>query len=300
MDHQFRDFPILSKVETSILALKKQGFPKYSGEEDVEIFVEKISNLLINEFGILLNMVQYFEQDEFKLPIFRVRPFDEFTNINIFREHSYPPIDKVGMGRCNFPKYPVFYCSNDATTALVEAVKIYGKNKLYCISKWEINPTAERFIFQTFLQAELPKENHFNVLRNNLINRINAGFGNKLDKERQAGLIAYLQFLHNSFITDTDYSLSASLAHISLFSGHTMATDILMYPSVQTRYKGVNMAIHPNFVENNMKIVRFYLVKLDSYDSKNGKMNVSYSKYAEDFGHLIKPGFKSSFTEITD
>ena len=137
--------------------------------------------------------------------------------------------------------------------------------------------------------------------------------------DKKEGLMEYLQFLDNSFISDCDYSLSASLAHLALYSDHNLTTDILMYPSVQTRYKGVNMAIHPNFVENNMKITRFYITELNNYNPENGMINVSFTKYAdieknyinwsnifpedkkwnnfikEDFGHYMNSDFNSTF-----
>jgi hypothetical protein len=319
---ELADFPKLNKVRKSISKLKSFEFPKFRADNNIMEFVETISDIFTKEFGILFDIKQHFTPNSFKLKIFRVREYNSFSNINLFREHSYPPINLVGMGRCNFPKYPVFYCSNDGMTALLEVARIYGsENKRYCISKWEISPSDEEFSFQPFLQTELPKENHFNFIRQRMGEKINKLFEKKLDSEREKGLLEYLKFLHTLFITDEDYSISASLAHRAFYPNHDFATHILMYPSVQTRFRGINMAIHPNFVENNMKISRFYITDLKSYDPQSGLIKVSFSKYGyverscikwkdledddekykaflkEDFGHLFKPEFKFEFTK---
>src|SRR5690606_8301052 len=77
------------------------------------------------------------------------------------------------------------------------------------------------------------------------------------------------------------YALSASIAHRTLNAKHNLATDILMYPSIQTQYKGVNMAITPNFVDNMMRVQRFYIVELENYNPITGKFNITFSKYGD-------------------
>ncbi len=90
-----------------------------------------------------------------------------------------------------------------------------------------------------------------------------------------------MKFLHSVFINDKSYALSASIAHRALNARHNLATDILMYPSIQTQYKGVNMAITPNFVDNMMRVQRFYIVKLENYNMETGKCNIIISKYGD-------------------
>jgi hypothetical protein len=319
---QLENFPKLDDVRKSILNINRLGFPKYNGESDIEGFVKRIEEILGKEFGILINYMIPLKHKDLKLKFFRVRELDTFQNINLIREHSYPPIDITRMGRCNFPKYPVFYCSNDPMTALLEVARNYGKmDAKYCISKWELMSPNEELVFQSFLQSPLPSENHFNSLQKNLTERINEPFeislNTSLDEERKEGLLEYLSFLDNSFITDHNYSLSASLAYRALFVSHNYRADILMYPSVQTMNKGVNLALNPNFVENNLRLKRLYEVSLENYNTQTGKIDVTFYSYAEvkkniiwwnklspedknyariikeDFGHLMKKG--SSF-----
>jgi len=283
---EFENFPKFKDVESSIIKLKKNGFPDFEENIDVAKFVEGISKILTNEFGILPNLLKKFRHQELALKFFRARDIETISNINLIREHSYPPINSTGMGRCNFPKFPVFYCSDNPMTALIEVAKdINFLDKKYCISKWELLSPNEELIFQSFLQTKLPKQNQYISVRDNLNKNINKPFqkslNKNLDKEREKGLLEYLEFLDTNFINDGSYSLSASLAYRALYSDHNFSTDILMYPSVQTQSKGVNMALNPNFVENNLKLSRLYVVETPDYDKDKNIFQITFIKYAE-------------------
>lgn len=283
---EFDNFPSIKEVLKSISKLNKVGFPKFNEDVDVEKFTETVSKMLTAEFGILPNYLKPFKHNELSLKFFRAREIHTISNINLIREHSYPPINLVGMGRCNFPKYPVFYCSDNPMTALIEVVRDnIGINKKFCISKWELIELDEQLVFESFLQTNLPDENQFNFLKENLQRNINTpfikSFDKKLDKDKEEGLLEYLKYLDTSFILDKDYSLSAFLAYRSLYADHNFRTDILLYPSVQSGKKGINMALNPNFVENNLKLTRLYVVEINNYIKENDKMNIAFYKYAE-------------------
>ena len=286
-------FPKKDDVKSSISKLDRLGFPLFKyGKDDIDDFVERISNILLNEFGILPNILQFFKNNEFSLSFYRAREVGDYSNINLIREHSYPPINIVGMGRCNFPEYPVFYSSNSPLTALLEVTQNYGStDKKYCISKWEIVPLEEQLVFQSFLQSQLPPENNFRPLKQNLMKRINEPFQKSLkktlDKEREEGLLEYLKYLDTSFISDNTYSLSATLAHRAFYDNHNYRTDILMYPSTQSMYKGVNLALHPNFVDNNLRLSRLYIVKLENNQSNTNEVRVTFSNYAEVYKNVV-------------
>jgi len=285
MDLQnIEQYPTKIEILKSIEKLNETEFPKFKNEESVPEFVEKISNILLNEFGFMISQKQPINSSRFLTKFYRVRELDSFTNIDLIREHSYPPIDKVTIGRCNFPKFPVFYCSNNPMTALLEVARTFqGNTKKYCISKWELVPSNEEIIFENFLQVDLPEENEFSKIKEGLRNKISNPFevslNKRLTKEQEEGIIEYLKYLDNSFIKDEDYSVSACLAYRALYVDHNYRTDVLMYPSVQTAYKGTNLAIQPNFVENNLKLTRLYIVSFDKFDPLTGRVNIAFSRY---------------------
>lgn len=282
MSENFDNFPKLEEAKASIERLEKVKWPKFEEFKKADDFLKKVEQIIFNEFEILPNIFKLFKTSDFTLPIFRVREVNSFTNINQFSEHSYPPINLTGFNRCNFPKSPVFYCSNNPMTALIEVVRDTDyKQRKFCISKWELIDSEQQFAFQTFLQTELHQENNFGILKDSEIEQLDQPFENKLGEDRKAGLVEYLKFLHSAFINDESYALSASIAHRTLNANHNLATDILMYPSIQTQYKGVNMAITPNFVDNMMRVQRFYIVELENYNPKTGKFNITFSKYGD-------------------
>lgn len=272
--------PTFEQSIESIEKLKNYCWPNFDDFSSTKEYLKKVQSVLFKEFEILPNLVKFLKPEQFSLPIFRVREVESFTNISLFSEHSYPPINLTSFGRCNFPKSPVFYCSNDPMTALLEVIRDSDyKNKKFCISRWEIVESKSEFVFQTFLQTELDEKNLFSKLKVAEIEQLKTPFENELNEDKNAGLTELLKFLHSSFINDKNYFLSASLAHRTLYAEHNFATDILLFPSVQTKFKGVNMAIHPNFVDNMMRVLRFYVLEIDNYNPENGRYNITFSKY---------------------
>lgn len=276
------EFPSLERVRLAIQKLQRNGFPKYEDGENVAAFVKKIIDPITAELEIFPNYLLQLKPKEFPFGIFRAREITQNSNLDLFAEHSYPPPMITKLGRCNFPKYPVFYSSNNPITALAEAVREsdYTKKK-FCISSWEIIDSDEILIFESFLQTELHPKNQFSLLAEMLLKKLNDPFEEKLDDDRKKALAEFMNYVDSQFINDKTYSFSASLAHRQLYANHNFCTDILMYPSAQTLMQGVNLAISPNFVDNHMRIKRFYILELESFDRVSGKFNVSFTKYGE-------------------
>jgi len=284
MEENFDDFPSLKESLVSIENLKKYNWPIYDETkyESIEKFTEEIFSKVFQEFKILPNIVLPTKCKDFKFGLFRVRELSTFTDINIFSEHSYPPIGITKMGRCNFPKKPIFYCSNNPGTSLFEVVRESDfKNKQYCISRWQVNPSDDYLFFENYLQTELDEENNFKIFRDILREKLNETFKGKLSDDKMSGLINFLEFLDNSFINDESYAISASIAYRSFFPKHNMGTDILMYPSRQSLRKSVNFAISPNFVNNNLSINRFYIVSINDIKKDKSSFNISFLKYGD-------------------
>ena len=286
--YNFEKYPTLEEAKKSIKRLNKIKWPEYINYKSPEDYIKEIENIIFSEFEIFPNIKRFFTPNEFLLPIFRVREVNSFSNINLFTEHSYPPINFTKFGRCNFPNHPVFYCSNNPMTAVLEVIRNSDyKNKIFCISKWELIKSDNKFAFESFLQTNLHPDNQFSILRDKEFDDINKPFENKLSDDQKSGMREFIKFLHNSFINDSEYSISASLAHRAIYSGHNYSTDILLYASVQSASKGVNMAINPNFVDNNMFIKRFYFIEIVKYDKHNGEIEVKFSKYGDVVKNVI-------------
>lgn len=282
MTAENEDFSNLKGVKRAIKKFEETGWPKFKENDSIEEFIETIVQQITSELGKFPNYLLLLKPNKFPFRIFRVREVTESANFNLFTEHSYPPASFTKLGRCNFPKHPVFYGSNNPMTALAEVVRASDyKGKKFCISSWEIIKSEQTFVFENFLQTSLDSKNNFDLLAKSLIERVNEPFEDKLPLEQKEGIIEFLKYIDSQFINDKSYSLSASLAHRRIYGKHNMCTDILLYPSVQTLMQGVNFAINPNFVDNHMRVKRFYIVELQSYDKESGEFKITFHKYGD-------------------
>ena len=134
MDDRFDNFPGLKKVEAAIQKFKRNGFPSFSQNDTIDGYIKKITDILTKELGVFPNLLTSIKPEDFTLNLYRVRPADQIENVNLFSQHSYPPTPFVDFGRCNFPKSPVFYSSNNPMTSLVEVAReTGGEGKRYCV-----------------------------------------------------------------------------------------------------------------------------------------------------------------------
>lgn len=282
MTANIENFADIDTVKLAIQKFQEIGWPSFNETDNIDEFVEKITKQITEELGKFPNYLMPLKPKNFPFGIFRVREMTESTNFDLYAEHSYPPVAFTKLGRCNFPKHPVFYASNNPITALAEVVRNEEfKGKKFCISSWEIIKSNDTFIFENFLQTSLHPKNHFAVLAKALANRVNEPFDIKLPEEQTQGIVEFLKYIDSQFISDENYSFSASLAHRRIYGKHNFCTDILMYPSVQTLMQGVNLAINPNFVDNHMRVKRFYIIELQSFDRQSGKFIITFHKYGE-------------------
>ncbi|GEP52744.1 hypothetical protein FNO01nite_34160 [Flavobacterium noncentrifugens] len=298
----------LEETELSISRLKKVVWPDINSAIDHNKFIKDVEQILFNEFDYIPLSVRI--NDRFDLPLFRARELKSFTDINLFHEHSLPPIHLSVTQRCNFAGHPVFYCSMNPLTAVFEVVRNNDyTSKKYCISKWAISEGSE-IANQSFLQVPLHKENYLQNLRNDEKEKVRKIFGRELEESKVNGIIKYWEFLQEMFVSD-NYTLSATLAHKSLFGkNNPINPDIIIYPSLQSNSVTANFAIHPNFVNQRLILKRLYVVEIVGYNKTSMRCDVNVTKfgkiernkiiwedpitegyleaYAQDFKHMVE------------
>lgn len=277
-----KEIPELEDVKKSIENFKNGTFLKIDDFENIDDYLEYFDEIFKSHFFSFHYMLQFQSPLNFNFKLFRVREFSQIKNKNLFCEYSYPPPFYTTNGRCNFRNHPIFYCSNNPITALLEVVRNTDyKSKKFCISTWSLINNNKDFIMGSFLQSKLHPLNLFQQFADNLIDKIDETFEHQLTESQKLGIIEFYNFLDSKFIEDTDYSISAYLSHKKLYANHNYASDMVIYPSVQTEAKSVNFAIHPNFVDNCMNIERFYIVELNDYNSETNKFSITFSKYGK-------------------
>lgn len=283
-----KEMPSLNEVLKSIESFKNEKLKKLDDFENIEEYIKYFDEVFFLHFKNFHRMVQMQNSRMFPFKLFRVRELALIKNRDLFCEYSYPPPVFVKDGRCNFRNYPVFYCSNDPITALLEVVRNTDyKSKRFCISTWSLIDNDEDFILDTFLQSELHPQNGFKNLAKLYTEKIDETFEGKLTQDQIKGVEEYYKFLDSIFIEDRHYSISSYLAHKKLYAGHNYASDMIIYPSVQSDSKSVNFAIHPNFVDNCMKIERFYIVELSNMNRDTGQFELMFSQYGKIENNVI-------------
>jgi len=273
-------FPTCKDAENAIRNFEKIVWPKFKTIDDISKVIKEFDRIYFSDLQELTNVVKIKKTKDFKIPLFRVREFDSIQNKNRISEFSYPPEHITRIGRCNFPNKPVFYCSDNPMVALLETIRDGEfKSKRFCISKWAIHSTEQDFILENFLRTNLPNDNIYQILVDSEKKHLKEEFKNIWNNDIEEGFNKIQGFFHTAFINDANYGLSATLAHRTLFAPHNFSTDILIYPSVQSRYNGINMAINPNFVDQQMYAEHFYIVEIDSIDVETQEFNMRFVEY---------------------
>ena len=300
------EIPSLEEVKKSIEKFQIMNLKKIDDFENIDDFLNYMDKIFNDLFPTFHNMAQILNPKLFPFKLFRVREFEPIKNKELFCEYSYPPANFVSNGRCNLKNKPVFYCSSNPITALLEVVRNTDyKTKKFCISTWTLLDNNENFVLDCFLQSKLHSLNAFQELANNFLNNIDKAFEYRITENQKLGVKEFYKFLDSIFINDRDYSLSSYLANRRLYAEHNFRSDMIIYPSAQSESKSVNFAIQPNFVDNSMKIERFYILTLDSFDNETNKFGLSFLKYGKIDKNVIlwrnlKPGdeyYESIFKE---
>ena len=282
MRYFMKEIPSLNQVKNSIENFNNEKLLKIDDFENIEQYLVYFDAIFKKHFSTFHYMAQFQKPENFPFRLFRVREFEPIKNKNLFGEYSYPPSAFVGNGRCNFKNFPVFYCSSNPITALLEVVRnTEYKSKKFCISVWTLLDNKQDFILGSFLQSELHPSNAFRQLATNFLNNIDKAFENKLSHDQKLGVIEFYKFIDKKFIEDDDYSISAYLSHQKLYANHNFASDMIIYPSAQSESKSVNFAIQPNFVDNCMKVERFYILELNEFDNLTDKFTITFSSYGK-------------------
>lgn len=180
--------------------------------------------------------------------VIRARHIDEtvedITNPNTF---GSPPSAETSQGRANLVNHPVFYGTFDSRTAMQE-INVPLGTECY-VSTWEFEnevPTVT-----TFLSG---------VEESNDLFRLKKPFPTSLPEELKGGytkrsLEFALKLRANAFITE-NYEFTSKIAHDVIYNNSAQSVGLL-YPSVVDPYR-CNIALNPDFVNNNMKCNRIY------------------------------------------
>lgn len=284
MQINFNDFPTLNQAEKLIEKAKDLKWPTYNPDRDTpKEFTKKVRKLYYSVFETLPSSFRLLKSKDFRPNLYRVREWDQIKNVNLFTEHSYPPPAFTNFGRCNFPNYPIFYSSDNPMVALMEVIRENEiKNTAFCVSKWGLNNNeSAEIIIQHYLNQSLPEQNSFKSLNEKDKEKIKKIFATQLSQDQLQGFNEIVSFFSSQFTNDNNYHISASLTYDIFFENPKRATDVLIYPSIQSKFKGVNYALHPNFVDNMLELKRLYKIKVNNFNPEKNIAQFTFGQYAD-------------------
>jgi hypothetical protein len=250
-----------------------EGFKRIEYLNNGDFDYETIKKEYFNNLKFLPNLLS--PEGKWGSFLYRASIVDEekldITDIDTF---SFPkPIYCTSKGRCNLKNFPVFYASIDIDTALREKRKNNDKplekgDTVY-ISYWKlkehINIKYAQFIFSN------------NIELGTLIKQLNESNHSKLEilshcysNEKQESF-KYLNNKLSDFFLSNNYNLSSFISHNILYENSKDApikADAILYPSLQAGYNSLNLAIHPDFVINNLELVRVNKINFIEFVNK--------------------------------
>lgn len=214
--------------------------------------------------------------------VYRARPnlgkelFLHKRDISYISEPS--KVEEIKIGRANVEKQPIFYgsiSSNEVKEGRVPAIFEtaclsdidFNTDYYMTIGQWELLEDIE--LFEIIFHDEAIAKNSY----------VREAFGNQvdnlrgLDKSRKEYAITLQKFLCSQFGRKTNckennsdkYKISASYAQVV----YNLNVNGIVYPSVQTNFEGLNVALLPSVVKTSLKLKRVAL----QYIARTGVMN---------------------------
>lgn len=215
---------------------------------------EEIIKTINTVFHNRIILMQNIEANSPDMHVYRVtREFKGFDSKAI-KSFSYNP--EQNLGRANLKGFPVFYCSLDPSTALKEMKSVLSLGEELYISEWHIKFTEPVYLHTVMINSTTEKKI---IFASELIKKQLADVDKMLEKHTQElrqGLKQFLLRVGDLFTLKSEehYKITSAYAHDALY-GIKMkggVNSMIMYPSVANGHKGINYAIHPDFVNSSM------------------------------------------------
>lgn len=266
---------------------QKQAF------ENLKKFSENLQNIDVETIKNEIKKIKNFPAMEISITsglyVDRVRPNnnnDLFTSENYISYHKNPSIIK-NYGRANKPQQAMFYGAIESkeirqqrVTAIFETsylLKDKTKNEeLLTVGRWEtmkelklLGIMFSKEAIAKNLYAKSQFEEYYNFICEN---------------ENREFLLQQLDFFSNEFakIVNNDYDYKISVALTDFLVNDWKKFDGVIYPSVASEYKGNNIVLRPDVVDEKLKLTQIITQKL--IRKIDGSYEVQNDKFVKNFG----------------
>jgi len=216
--------PPLKEIQEGIDELLLiEDWNNYKIKRNPKRFQKRLHQLFTSKFSVFPTILTLIDTNNFPFTFFRLRKFDSKMNTSLISEYSYPPNHVVKYTqRANLPYHPVFYCSNDPSTAIFETIrneKAHNPNDVYYLSSWEFKPD-QTINFSPFIFGNLSKDSPYKKWTEISYLQIDKSLGHEFDKETLNSLKKILEFLSHLFVFENTYAVSSYIAHEHLYADH--------------------------------------------------------------------------------
>jgi hypothetical protein len=238
-----------------------------------QVEIERIISEFIDFLPFIVQILDTYNEGKF----YRVRLFKSSIDNSLIQEFGPPPVSECrNYQRANIPMHPVFYCSKDPNTAIVE--QFWNRNifeKCFYLTEWEFYNDRSK-INVPFIYQELLIEDYTRFDLGIKTDKVIAQIFKNFSKEECNFIKQYILALSAFFLTvDQDYTLSSFLGHKYLYAPHNLRADFITYPSIQKKGHGLNFAFHPNAYFDLLKMNKIYECNLNAFDYENNLIQLS-------------------------
>jgi hypothetical protein len=221
---------------------------------------------------------------EFSLTVYRVRIIaagsgEDISNPKTF---SYPPaVYATGFQRANAPGHPVFYAAADGKSAL-EEVRLNGEplkvGDLVFLTKWQVKDEI-KYSLNYLTRKNIIADHHgFKDLTLRIYSEFDRIFKNEdvfLNKEQR-----FLFEECTELFFSESYHASGTIGHDILYRTpvtNGIKISGIIYPSCANKFRGINFAFHPDFVDNALDLVSVQLATFKEFSEEGANLTSRYS-----------------------
>lgn len=229
----------------------------------------------------------------------------DISDINSF---SHPPKEFAERGRANLKGFPVFYSTIDINTALRERKKKNGeslaKGDIIYLSKWATKQNVQINYSQFVFDSTVEIGDFIREIYNNMVEKLKK-MSTPYSVDKQDAFMTLSQRIGKYFIEKENYTISSFLGHYLLYDNNAdtpLRINAVLYPSIQAGLNSINLAIHPDYVKDNMELVNVQKVEFDCFENDGCILSFKEVGYPNENKIIewFKIGFSFEMLELKD
>jgi len=238
-----------------------ERFNSLISEDYSTITIEETINKIKNKLGPLPKIYRGTTSEMKFIRARKEKSIGENEDICTINPFTYPKNQSSKNLRANIKDKPVFYCSLSSVHTILKEIKSEINDIVY-LSVWK-KPKGITIKKTLFLPTSLPSDNIYQPWIEEWVSEFKKGV---IEGDAESLLYA-VEKINELFLHD-NYELTSKIAHSSIYD-YADLTDCIVYPSVAHNYKDLNIAIHPDYVDENLILTNLLKVRVTNVEKPN-------------------------------